>query len=96
MGRNEILSALRDFKTRSARQYGIIEMGVFGSVARDEATQTSDVDIFVRTATSNPFALVHAKHDIEARLGHRVDIVRLRERMNPLLKKRIESEGVYV
>lgn len=96
MGRNEVLSALRDFKNESGVQYGILEMGVFGSFARDEATEDSDVDVFVKTVTPNPFTLVHIKHDLEGLVGHRVDIVRLREKMNPMLKRRIESEGVYV
>ncbi|MBN1818197.1 MAG: nucleotidyltransferase domain-containing protein [Sedimentisphaerales bacterium] len=96
MSRNEILSALRDFKSQSARQYGILEMGIFGSVARDEATGESDVDVFVKTATPNPFILVHLKHAIEDRLGQKVDIVRWREKMNPMLKRRIERDGVYV
>jgi len=29
-------------------------------------------------------------------LGLKIDLVRLREKMNPLLKNRIEKDGVYV
>jgi hypothetical protein len=36
------------------------------------------------------------KQDIEGRLHRRVDIVRLRDKMNPFLKRRIEQEGIYV
>ena len=71
-------------------------MGVFGSVARDEATEKSDVDVFIKTATPNPFILVHIKNDIENLLGQKVDLIRLREKMNPSLKSRIEKDGVYV
>jgi hypothetical protein len=36
------------------------------------------------------------KEEIEERVHRRVDIVRLREKMNPFLKERIEKEGIHV
>ncbi|MBI4665650.1 MAG: nucleotidyltransferase domain-containing protein [Nitrospinae bacterium] len=96
MGREEILDILRDYKRRYAEKYGILEIGVFGSVARDEAHVDSDVDICVKTSTPDAFALVHIKEDIESLVGKHVDIIRVRDRMNPFLKKRIEQEGLYV
>lgn len=96
MKRDEILSFLRDFKRNNSEKYGIIEIGVFGSIARNEARDDSDLDICIKTKTPNPFILVHIKEDIERRIQKHVDIVRVREKMNPVLKTRIEKEGVYV
>jgi predicted nucleotidyltransferase len=96
MRREEIISFLRDFKSRHGDRYGIISLGVFGSVARDEMRDDSDVDIYVRTRTPDPFIIVHIKRDVENLLHRHVDIVRLRDRMNPFLKKRIDEEGIYV
>lgn len=96
MKRDDILSFLSDFKRNYSEKYGIIEIGVFGSIARDEARDDSDVDICIKTRTPNPFILVHIKDDIEQRIQKHVDIVRVREKMNPFLKTRIEKEGVYV
>jgi hypothetical protein len=96
MNRDDVISFLRDFKSRYADKYGIISLGVFGSVARGDIRDDSDVDIYVTMTTPDPFLLVHMKDDIELKLRRHVDIVRLRERMNPFLKKRIEKEGVYV
>ena len=96
MNRDEILSVLREFKMKHAEKYGILSLRVFGSVARGEIRETSDVDICVSTKTPDPFLLVHFKLDVEDRLGRRVDVVRFREKMNPLLKNRIETEGIYV
>lgn len=94
--RAKIITALQEFmKARSAR-YRLLEMAVFGSVAREEATEASDVDIAVRTETADPYNIVHLKEDLEAHLHRRVDIVRLREQMSPRLKKRIEREAIYV
>ena len=96
LGRDSLLAILKNFKRDHAEKYGILEIGVFGSMARDEGGEDSDVDIFVRTKTPNPFILVHIKEDIEGLTGKHVDIVRLRDEMNPFLKERIEKDGQYV
>lgn len=96
MSRSEIIDILKDFKKKYAKKYGILHIGVFGSVARDEATENSDVDIVVKTETPNPFNIVHIKENLEIQLNKKVDIVRLRDNMNPFLLKRIKKEAVYV
>jgi predicted nucleotidyltransferase len=96
MNKETILSILGDYKKQFAKKYGIIEIGVFGSVACDEAREDSDLDICIKTVTPDPFILVHIKEDIEKLVYQRVDIVRIREKMNPFLRDRIEKEGVYV
>ena len=96
VNRDEIISFLRDFKKIHAEKYGIISLCVFGSVARGELRDDSDIDICVTTRTPDPFLLVHFKGEIEGSLKRRVDIVRLRDKMNPFLKKRIEQEAIYV
>ncbi len=96
MGRNDIIAILRDYKQNFSEKYGILEIGIFGSTARDEDREDSDVDICIKTKTPDPFALVHIKEEIESRVHKHVDIVRIREKMNPFLKERIEKEGIYV
>jgi len=41
-------------------------------------------------------SLIGIKQDLEERFRCHVDVVRYREKMNPLLRKRIEREAVYV
>jgi len=96
MSRSEIIEILKQFKRKHGSQYGILLIGVFGSVARDHASGISDVDIVVKTETPDPFNIVHIKEDLEEQLHLHVDIVRLRDKMNPFLKDRIEKEAVYV
>lgn len=96
MSRSDILKILKEFKENHAEEYSILIMGVFGSVARDQATEKSNVDIFLKTKTPDPFNIVHIKEYLEEKLHQHVDIVRLRDRMNPALKNRIEKEAVYV
>jgi hypothetical protein len=94
--RDELLLALRDLKREWSEPLGIEAMGVFGSFARGSATEVSDLDIYIRTRSPNPYLLVHLKEAIEGLVHRRVDIVRLRERMNPMLRRRIEQEGIDV
>jgi uncharacterized protein len=96
MKRDDILAILREFKRDYSEKYGILEIGVFGSIARDDAWEDSDVDICIKTITPNPFFLVHIKEEIEGRVQKHVDIIRVREKMNPFLKERIEKEARYV
>jgi len=96
MSRSDIIQTLREFKEQHAEEYGIQLMGLFGSVARDEATVNSDVDIVVKIEIPDPYIIVHIKEEISEQLQLSVDIVRLRDKMNPFLKKRIEQDIVYV
>lgn len=94
--RDEVLAILRAFKGERAEEFGILELGLFGSVARNTAGADSDVDVCIRMRMPDGFAMVHIRDELEARLGRRVDVVRVRDRMNPLLLARIEQDGIFV
>ena len=51
------------------REYGITSLRLFGSTARDEQKDGSDVDVFVETLTPNPFLLMEAKEYLEKSTG---------------------------
>ena len=92
----EYISILRDYVAKNAGKYHITRMGIFGSVARGEQTEGSDVDIYLETSKPSLFALVHIKEDLQKLFGCDVDFVRLREHMDAFLRSRIEKEGIYV
>lgn len=92
----EYRNLLQQFKENNADKYGIKELGLFGSVARGEQGEGSDVDIYMESEPQSLFTMAHLKEELQELLGCRVDIVRLREHMNLLLRKKIEKEGFYV
>lgn len=92
----EYINILRDYMMENASKYSITRMGIFGSVARGEQTVDSDVDVYLETSKPSMFALVHIKEDLQTLFGCSVDIVRLRDHMDVLLRSRIEKEGIYV
>ena len=95
MDKNEIIEILRDYKNEFAKQYGIITIGIFGSLARGEARKESDVDVVLQIVEPDLFMLAGIKNDLEERLHRSVDIVTYRKNMNQFLKKRIDMEAVY-
>ena len=92
----DILNILRDFKPTAEQKYGITKIGVFGSVARGEQAENSDVDICYEGKTPSLLTLDRIQSELEQRLGCRVDMVRIRKGMNVLLNQRIKKEGIYV
>lgn len=92
---SEYITILCRYMTENASKYGIMRMGIFGSVARGEQTAGSDVDVCVELQTPNMFSLVHIKDELQHLFGCAVDIVRLREDMDGILKQNIIEEGVY-
>jgi predicted nucleotidyltransferase len=90
----ELLLLLRTHQDGWAKRFHLRRIDLFGSTARNEATATSDVDVWVELDPLTPFATVHLKQELEALLQRPVDLVRLRERMNPALRQAILREGV--
>ena len=89
-----VLRQLRHHCSDWQQRYHLKAIGLFGSVARGEQCPGGDIDIWVELEPLTPYALVHLKQELNALLPAPVDVVRLRERMNPALRQRIEREGV--
>jgi predicted nucleotidyltransferase len=92
----EILPLLRAHHHTWAERFHLRRIGLFGSVVRGEATVSSDVDVWVELEPLTPFAMVHLKQELEQLLQRPVDLVRLRERMNPDLRQAILNEGISI
>jgi uncharacterized protein len=92
---DDVLAVLKKTKPEFSETYGLIDIGVFGSLAKGEARPDSDVDIVVKMKKPDLFSVVHIKESLEEYLHCSVDIVRYRDRMNPYLKTRIEKDAIY-
>lgn len=96
MNRSEILNILNSYKETHQVKYHFSRIGIFGSVAKNIASEISDIDIVVEMKEPDLFILGCIKTELEEQFGKKVDIVRFRTGMNSFLKKRIEQEAVYV
>jgi predicted nucleotidyltransferase len=94
--KNDILEFLKEYYQEKKDKYHIKKIGIFGSYSRNEANENSDIDIVVDLEQSKMFNLIAIKEDIKEYFKKDVDIVQIREKMNPLLKKRIQKDAIYV
>jgi len=61
---------------RLARDHGVADVRVFGSMARGTATESSDLDLLVRfEKTATLIEVIGFKQAVEEKLGIRVDVV---------------------
>ena len=96
MKRSKVLEVLTRVKPDLASRFGVVQLSVFGSTARDEAQPDSDVDILVSfdgPATSQKYFGV--QFHLEDALECPVDLVTekaLRQELRPF----IEQEAVSV
>lgn len=75
--------------------FGVTSLRIFGSVARNEQKEQSDVDVCV-DMKPNLFLHVELKRFLEEQLGCPVDVVRIHKNMNDFLRKQIEKDGILV
>ncbi len=96
MKRNNALALLRTIKPILAQQFGVTQLALFGSTARDEALDNSDLDILVSfdgPATSARYFGV--QFYLEDQLGCSVDLV-TEKALRPELRPFIEKEAINV
>ena len=78
------------------RRYAVRALSVFGSVARDEASDRSDVDVLVDFVSPPDFdGYFGLKEELEALLGTRVDLA-TRSMLKARIRPRVEAEAVDV
>lgn len=94
---NEIKEIIRDHKAELVDQFGVSEIGIFGSVVRGEARDDSDLDVLVEF--SRPVGLIKFM-SLESYLeqlmgGTKVDLVS-RKALKPYIGRVILREVQYV
>ena len=93
---NELKKILRNQKPSLKAEYGVIEIGIFGSYTKGNQKKTSDVDILVEfEKTIDLFTFVHLKNHLTGLLGVDVDLV-TKKALKPKIGERILSETVYI
>lgn len=96
MNRDKVLDVLRTHKQILSQRFGVSDLTLFGSVARDQANDDSDIDILVsydKPATSK--AYFGLQFYLEDLLGRQVDLVTdkaLRKEFRP----HVEREAINV
>ena len=96
--KGEILEFLTLNKQYFRDQFGIVKIGLFGSYAKDEQTDGSDIDLIVEFANNTP-NLFDVKNELKNYINERfniqVDIAR-EKYLKPIYRDSILQETIYV
>jgi predicted nucleotidyltransferase len=90
-----LLSKLQDVKAELKNKFGVQKLGLFGSFARDEANDKSDVDLLIDMDQRNYFTLINIENFLSKHLSRKVDIGFF-DSMNIFIKNSIQKDIVYV
>ena len=95
MRRQKILKILVEHSKEIESRFGVASLSLFGSVARDEATVKSDVDILVTfVQTPGIFDFLELKEYLENILQCSVDLV-TRNALKKQFREQILQEAIY-
>ena len=92
----ESLDKLARFKDANATRFRISRLGLFGSVAREENTESSDIDIVVELSNPDLRSIYELTETLRSLYGCDVDVVRMRDSLRPSFKANIQKDAIYV
>ena len=95
MNKEEILKLLRAHKGDLQKKFPISALALFGSYARGEATEESDIDLLVEFNGPIGIEFIDLLIDIENILRKKVDLVS-RRALKPHYRPYIEKDMIYV
>jgi len=96
INRDDILLLLGRYRAALAQRFGAQQLALFGSAARDELRDDSDVDVLVEFIGPASYdAYFGLKDSLEMLLGRRVDLV-TRKGLKPRARLRVEQDLIPV
>ena len=87
---------LQKIKGEVEKEYSVKTIGVFGSVARNEQTGESDIDLLVEFSKPVGFVtFMRLENFLSEQLGKQVDLV-TSDSLKPVIRQDVLSEVIYV
>ncbi|MBU0730596.1 MAG: nucleotidyltransferase family protein [Proteobacteria bacterium] len=97
MHRDQIIRKLKDLKTQF-ETFHVVEVFLFGSAAREETTEGSDIDLLINFSPDSHvglFGLARLQKVIQDTFNCKVDLV-TRDALHPALREKILREAINV
>jgi len=96
MNREEIVKCLSERLDEMRRRFSVQRLALFGSAARNQTTESSDIDVLVVFAGKPTFdGFMDLKFYLEDLLHKQVDLV-TEQALRPQLRSAIEEELIHV
>jgi len=95
MSSTELIKKLDEAMPRLRSQFGVDEIGLFGSQVRNDAKENSDIDVLVKLNEPSFIKLAALLNYLEMLFGKKVDITTKHKNLSPRFLKQIENEIIY-
>ena len=96
LNRKQILAQLKVYYLCNKDKYGIEQLGLFGSFARDEGRQESDIDLLISLKRPNLFTYAQIAQQLETVFGRHIDLISAKAKHKEEFRINIEKEVIYV
>ena len=93
--RGEYIQIIKAHAPELQSRFGIQSMSLFGSVARNEQHEGSDIDLFVKMPPKF-FNYIEASEYLRKLLGCDVDLISDHRNLRPFFRKQIELDGINI
>ena len=93
--RDEVINCLKENKERLSRKYPLKAMALFGSYARQEQTEHSDIDVLVEFSEPVGIEFIDLAEELERIFNKRIDLISkkgIKDHYMPY----IEDDAIYV
>lgn len=95
INKENIVEFLKDKKEYLQNEFGVTSISLFGSYARGEETEESDIDFFVEMPADYD-KLFDLKEFLEKAFNKNADVIRKHSNIRRRFLEEIEKDGVYV
>jgi predicted nucleotidyltransferase len=95
LSRNKIISLLRAEKSYITKEFGVVNIGLFGSFAKGRSDRDSDIDLIVELREARFDYLAGLQVYLEKKFSRKIEIVRKGNRANSRFFQRIEKDTIY-
>lgn len=95
LSRQECIDKIRANAKKIIEEYNVRSLRLFGSLARNQQHETSDVDVFVEMEPSI-YKMIGLQEFLESLLGCHVDVIRKRRNNDAFLLTQIEKDGIDI
>lgn len=94
LDKEEIISFLRLHKSDLEGQFGVVKIALFGSYARGEETESSDIDVLIESRDHDFRKRLRLRDFLEQNLGKKVDVGYI-ESVRPHVMYFVQKELIY-
>jgi len=92
---NQIISLLRAEKSYLTKEFGVVNIGLFGSFARGQSGMDSDIDLIVELTEPRFDYLAGLQVYLEKKFRRKIEIIRKGNRANSRFVQRVEKDTIY-